>query len=556
MPTTLHTSPTDQRPGSSWTGLGHWNLYFLAKIVLAWGGYLNLDPLYNAIFAAALLVPLRSAWLRYTRHIIALPIGIALLYYDSWLPPFSRLLAQPEVLTFSPAYLLELAGRFVNWQAVGALFLGWVVYIFLNQWVRLTTFTVIALTYMVLSPLITLPDWLTRSATEPTLQAQTAPGVVAATTGPSPATPAAAVITGKPNNSQLDTSLANFYTTERNRKVSFPNQIDTPPFDILFISICSLSWSDLEESGLIDHPFFKNLDVIFEDFNSATSYSGPAVLRFMRASCGQVPHNELYSPADDQCYLFENLRKLGFTGESALNHTGEFQGFLDEIRANGRFPSPFIPTETRPFMTGFDGTPIWNDLSTLQAWWKKRQTSQDERKALFYNTISLHDGNRIATADGGGRTAPFDLRAQTLFNDLNTFIADLEKSGRPVMLVFVPEHGAALKADKMQIAGMREVPTRDITRVPVGIRLVGTKAPHASEPVRVAEPSSFLALADLVARIVETDVFQESSINWQALVNQLPSTPAVSENEGSVLMEYNGTPYIRVGGRNWIEYPR
>ena len=42
------------------TGLGVWNLYFLAKFGLAWAGYLNLLPLWNALFIAALLIPLRS----------------------------------------------------------------------------------------------------------------------------------------------------------------------------------------------------------------------------------------------------------------------------------------------------------------------------------------------------------------------------------------------------------------------------------------------------------------------------------------------------------------
>ena len=553
------------RPFSAWTGLGHWNFYFLGKILLFWAGYLNLDPFYNAVFAAALLVPLGRGWLNRLRHLTAIPFAVALLYYDSWLPPFSRLLAQPEVLNFSPAYLLEILGRFLNWNVIAAGFLAWVAYLFLSQWVRLTTLSIGALTYLVLSPLITLPDWIwTRIDNAPqaqwTVQAATAQAGNAGIANPNGAVPVQppgqTAPAGKPGNEQLNTALNTFYATERNRTVAFPQQTSTPPFDILFISICSLAWSDLDETRLRNHPLFNNLDVVFDNFNSATSYSGPAVLRLMRAGCGQTPHAELYKTGDDQCYLFENLRKLGFTGESALNHTGEFQGFLDEIRQNGHFPEPFIPKNTRPLLTGFDGSPIWNDLDTLNTWWNNRLNSPDPRKALFYNTITLHDGNREATADGGGKTAPFVTRAQRLLDEMNTFIAELEKSGRHAMVVFIPEHGAALKADKMQIAGMREVPTRDITHVPVGVRLVGTKAPRNAAPTHVTSTSSFLALADLVARVVEQDVFQETRIDWPALVQDLPVTPPVSENEGTVLMEYNGLPYIRVGGRNWIEYPR
>src|SRR5690606_5904644 len=114
-----------------------------------------------------------------------------------------------------------------------------------------------------------------------------------------------------------------------------------------------------------------------------------------------------------------------------------------------------------------------------------REASGTERTALLYNTITLHDGNREATADGGGRSSPFLTRAQRLLDELNAFIGQLEKSGRPVVLILVPEHGAALKGDRMQIAGMREIPTPDITHVPVGVRVIGAKGRVAQEPWRV-----------------------------------------------------------------------
>ncbi len=61
---------------------------------------------------------------------------------------------------------------------------------------------------------------------------------------------------------------------------------DAQPFDVLIINICSLSWSDIEAVGLMDHPLWKHFDLLFKNFNSATSYSGPAAARLLRASCG------------------------------------------------------------------------------------------------------------------------------------------------------------------------------------------------------------------------------------------------------------------------------
>lgn len=121
----------------TWPGLGLWNLYFIIKLALLWGGYLNMQILPNLVFAAVLLVPLRNRYLALLRTLIALPLGVALFYQDTWLPPFSRLLDQPGVLNFTGDYLLELAGRFIDWNLCGALLLLVVAYFFVRQWLRL-----------------------------------------------------------------------------------------------------------------------------------------------------------------------------------------------------------------------------------------------------------------------------------------------------------------------------------------------------------------------------------------------------------------------------------
>lgn len=557
MPTSRSPQEDASHNVFRWRGLGHWNFYFLAKFLLFWAGYLNLDVFYNAVFAAALLLPLGHGWLNRLRHAAAVPVAVALLYHDSWFPPFSRLLAQPEVFDFAPDYLLEILGRFVNWNLIAAGFLVWVVYLYLAPWIRLTTVNVSALALLLAANHLTLPAWFTEATqnmASPNVLAQAGALPDAENPGMAPTTTRPEVI-GKPGNEQLNTMLADFYVNEQSRRVAYPESAGSPPFDVLLISICSLSWSDLEESQLLNHPLFGNLNIVLDNFNSATSYSGPAVLRLMRASCGQTPHAELYKPADDQCYLFENLKKLGFSTASALNHNGEFQNFLGEIRDDGKLPAPFIPTDTRPFLTSFDGSPIWDDFNTLNQWWSRRLASPDARTALFYNTITLHDGNREATADGGGRTAPYDTRARRLLDELDAFIRELEKSGRQALVILIPEHGAALKADRMQIAGMREVPTRSITHVPVGVRLVGTRDVRPAAPLHVSASTSFLALSSLVARVLEQDVFTQENIDWNALTLDLPVTESVSENEGTVVMDFKNQQYVRVDGRNWIEYP-
>ncbi|MBS0976499.1 cellulose biosynthesis protein BcsG, partial [Serratia rubidaea] len=132
-----------------WRGLGGWNYYFLIKFGLLWFGYLNFHPLANLVFMAFLLMPIPSLRLHRWRHWLAVPIGIALFYHDTWLPGLSSILSQGSQLAgFSADYLLELVTRFINWQMVGAAFVALIGYLFLSQWVRVTVFTVAALVWL------------------------------------------------------------------------------------------------------------------------------------------------------------------------------------------------------------------------------------------------------------------------------------------------------------------------------------------------------------------------------------------------------------------------
>ncbi|MGQ7156325.1 cellulose biosynthesis protein BcsG, partial [Escherichia coli] len=113
--------------------------------------------------------------------------------------------------------------------------------------------------------------------------------------------------TAPPTTANLNAWLNNFYNAEAKRKSTFPSSLpaDAQPFELLVINICSLSWSDIEAAGLMSHPLWSHFDIEFKNFNSATSYSGPAAIRLLRASCGQTSHTNLYQPANNDCYLFD-----------------------------------------------------------------------------------------------------------------------------------------------------------------------------------------------------------------------------------------------------------
>jgi len=526
-----------------WPGLGLWNLYFLIKLALLWGGYLNLQVLPNLLFAAVLLVPLRLRALAILRTLIAIPVGVALFYQDTWLPPFSRLLDQPGVLNFTRDYLFELAGRFIDLNVCGALLILVIMFFSVRQWLRLTSVTLACLAWLGFSGLPIM------QVTVPTVQASSE---VAGGTLP--------VSTAEPDSPTLDSYLQKFYSTEAARQVKFePSDSAAQPFDLLLINICSMAWDDLEAVGLSDNPLLAQMDMVFDNFNSATAYSGPAAIRLLRASCGQQPHSKLYGMAPQQCLLMDDLRKLGFTSEVMLNHTGQFEGFIDEVRAQGALPDPAVSTaDLARTLVGFDGSPIWRDREVLDKWWRHRSAQEDARVALFYNTTTLHDGNRIVTADGGTRSADYKTRAQSLIDDLGAFLKQLEKSGRRVVVVIVPEHGAALHGDRMQISGMREIPSPSITHVPVGIKLIGMGSNPRSEPLHVTGSSSYLALSEIISRLYAAPPQSPGQgPDWQVLLANLPQTPMVSENAGTVVLDYAGKPYVRIKEKGaWLPYPQ
>lgn len=534
-----------------WRGLGVWNIYFILKFALLWYGYLNFHPLENLVFMAFLLFPLPSDKLHKLRNWLAIPIGFALFWYDTWLPGLDSIMSQGSQLAgFSSDYLIELINRFINWQMVGAGFILIVAYLFLSQWIRISVFTVVALVWLnvitIAAPMVSLLP-----------QSGSAGSQSVATDGTPNSVDAAGKLTEDlpPTTTNLSAYLAKFYENQKNAMTHFPTSLpqDAEPFDILVINICSMSWSDIQSVQLDNHPLWQRLDIMFDNFNSATSYSGPASIRLLRASCGQTSHKDLYSPMQQQCYLFDNLAQLGFASELMMDHTGIYGNYLDELRQYGGMSAPLQSQQgISNELTSFDGSAVYNDFQTLTRWLETREKEGGNRSATFFNTIELHDGNRFS---GQSKAAPYQARAKILLDDLNRFVDSLEKSGRKVMVIIVPEHGAALVGDKMQISGLRDIPSPSITHVPAGIKFINAKGNKPDSQIRVKGQSSYLAVSEIVSRVVDGKIFTQDTINWQSLVQNLPETAVVSENDNAKVMKYQDKYYVSLSGGSWVPYP-
>lgn len=118
----------------------------------------------------------------------------------------------------------------------------------------------------------------------------------------------------------------------------------------------------------------------------------------------------------------------------------------------------------------------------------------------------LHDGNQLENQPRVNSKETYPIRHKNLFADINQFVKKLEKRGRNVMLMIVPEHGANLKGDKVQFAGLREIPSPAIVSVPVAIKFIGPDVQNYSQIV-VDDSTSYFALSELVSKALQTDVF-------------------------------------------------
>ncbi|MFW9595195.1 MAG: cellulose biosynthesis protein BcsG, partial [Macromonas sp.] len=306
-----------------------------------------------------------------------------------------------------------------------------------------------------------------------------------------------------------------------------------------------------------NHPLFNRFDLLLKNFNSASSYSGPAALRLLYGACGQMPHTQFYKNASAECLIFPELERAGFKIGGLLNHDGVYEDFTKSLEQRGGLAGKVaIGNASSERMKSFDGTPIFDDQEVLSTWWDQRLKNGDQPVALYYNTISLHDGNRLPGMTSRSSLDTYKPRLQKLFADFDKFITQLESSGRPVVLLMVPEHGASLRGDKVQISGMREIPGPRITLVPAAVKLIGLKDSPITGPVTVDKPMSYFGLYSLLGDLIADSPYVPGARPLAARLDTLQETAFVSENDDIVVMRDPKGAYVMRSGENgaWVSY--
>ena len=531
------------RPRATWPGdfMGPWSAYFFGKFLLYAGGYIQFSPWLNLLFAVFTALPARTAGRRFWKNLLALPAGLALLYHDSWLPPIGRVLSQTQnVASFTLPYLLELLGRFVNLKVVFVLVGMLATYALARRRLRMSTLAFLGIFVIML---------VREGGVLPQLAV---PSQVAATVGASSAT-SPTIDPRKLPREALDRLLSQFYAKERSRQAHFPSVGHSdPPYDIFLLHVCSLSWDDLDAVNLTNDPLLKRFDLLFSAFNSAASYSGPAAIRLLRGNCGETTHKELYDTPSRECLVVNGLQDAGFEPHWLMNHDGHFGNFFGDVSERAAFPAaPEAPSGAPIAQRSFDGSPIYDDYSILSGWWSRRASNPAPRVVLYYNTISLHDGNRAANAAAGSSYA---ARLGQLTSDTGKVLNDLQRSGRHVIVIIIPEHGAAVRGDRRQIPGLREIPTPAITRVPVGVVLVNASLPPGRMQQRIDSPASYTAVNELLSRFLGNNPFNATTLDLSTYTQNLVRTELVSENDGTIIMQVADQYMMRTPDGEWSHW--
>ncbi len=107
-------------------------------------------------------------------------------------------------------------------------------------------------------------------------------------------------------------------------------------------------------------------------------------------------HHDLYEGGDAACYLFPSLEALGYTARACSTTMGCLTTLPRRCKRAVAWRGGCQNPQGVPIaMRNFDGSPIYADGALLSRWWQQRQTQGPQPVALYYNTVSLHDGNRI-----------------------------------------------------------------------------------------------------------------------------------------------------------------
>ena len=527
--------------------------YFLFKFGLYFMNLSGFDFALNLVLFLLCLFSIRVKSLNKFYKTILIIFGLVLLYHDSYLPMLSPQVVYEEK---GIAGVFELLSTFISdyfdFSYLGIFILVFIAVFFINDFLKVTTIVVICFITVACLNISAL-------SVAKESKSQSVENVVADSADIPPQI-------GTADSQGVENYLQTFLELERQRIVTMPSTLpeNFTPFDIVIVNICSMATDDIEASNLLKHPLFRTFDFSFDTFNSVSSYSTPSSLRLLRSNCGQMTEAQMYKERRSECELITSVEQLGYQSEVYFDHNGKYGDYLKTLHDLGGLNENIHDlSKLAVKYNAFDGSAIRSDSDLFKAYVNNIARNGNVNNITFMNLLSLHDGNRLA---GEKKSQSYAPRLKLLLDNLEDFIKDIKDSNRNTLFIMVPEHGAAIRGDKMQIAKLREIPTDKITRIPVGVSFLGAErnavgggTSKAHKTQRIKGFYSYLAISEIVKRSIEDNVFAKNEEDSKTdkiadVFYDLPQTAFIAESTNAYYMNFQHQDFYKLKGEHWEKY--
>ena len=527
--------------------------YFLFEFGLYFMNLSGFDFALNLVLFLLCLFSIRVKSLNKIYKTFLIIFGLVLLYHDSYLPMLSPQVVYEEK---GIAGVFELLSTFVSdyfdFSYLGIFILVFIAVFFINDFLKVTTIVVICFITVACLNISAL-------SVAKESKSQSVENVVADSADIPPQI-------GTADSQGVENYLQTFLELERQRIVTMPSTLpeNFTPFDIVIVNICSMATDDIEASNLLKHPLFRTFDFSFDTFNSVSSYSTPSSLRLLRSNCGQMTEAQMYKERRSECELITSVEQLGYQSEVYFDHNGKYGDYLKTLHDLGGLNENIHDlSKLAVKYNAFDGSAIRSDSDLFKAYVNNIARNGNVNNITFMNLLSLHDGNRLA---GEKKSQSYAPRLKLLLDNLEDFIKDIKDSNRNTLFIMVPEHGAAIRGDKMQIAKLREIPTDKITRIPVGVSFLGAErnavgggTSKAHKTQRIKGFYSYLAISEIVKRSIEDNVFAKNEEDSKTdkiadVFYDLPQTAFIAESTNAYYMNFQHQDFYKLKGEHWEKY--
>lgn len=524
-----------------------WGYYFLAKLGLYAGRWIDFHWLPNLALLLFVMLPLPTRAQRLLRGLVALPLAVLLLVHDGWLPlPVLMATLSGGADGLEPRLLPALPGLLVDAPLLVSLIAFGLLYLVLAMRLRMQTW---ALLGVLAVPLFDATGhghgavrWQDRSTALPPLAT-----LPATESGHAPAG-----------------WLAAFRAEQAGLRVRLPAlPADARTPDLIFIQVPGLGWTDIDAAGVDAVPLLRRFDVLLTGFGSAAADESAATARLLRALCGHAADAALAAPAEPPCRLADRLAGLGYRLEARRNHRYAAATAATAAAAEPQAafaPAP-APVQGPRRLLGYrrDGSIVWSDADQLDAWWQARRAATAAGPvALLYHSASLADDLFLDDPE----TPPARRAAQRieqLVGAIYQLVDRIEADGGRALVFLVPAHGGNVVGDRQQVAGLRVLPTPAVTAVPAGLIVAGRGRSHGL-PLVNPLPTSWQAIGALLAGALDPAHWAAAEaaapgpnrLALRALAATLPETPSVGERGGAVAIASAGAALLTIPGHGWV----